>query len=78
MYQKSEVVAFGKAVGDLVIAVTDGIGADDLATLIATVTSGAQVVNEFESSVPAASAHVVSGISDTLGDWLLTQEGESP
>ena len=72
-YEKTEVVGFGRAISNLIIAVTDGVGSEDLAQMIAAITAGAQTVNEFETSVPAASSHVVSGISEGLGDWLLTQ-----
>ena len=71
-YTKAEVVAFGKAIGNLVNAVRgDGVGADDLDELIKVVTSGAQTVNEMTDVPAAAALHTIGAASDVVGDRFL-------
>lgn len=71
-YTKAEVVAFGQAIGNLINAVRDnGVGADDLDELIATVTTGAQTVNEMKDVPAAAGLHTLGAAADKVGDKFL-------
>jgi len=70
-YNKADSVALGEAFGNLVNAVRDGVGTDDLDELIATLTAGAQAANEAQDVPAAFGAHVISGVSDKVGDKFL-------
>ena len=77
-YTKDDVVAFGKAIGNLVNAVRgDGVGADDLDELIAAVTTGAQTVNEMRDVPAAAALHTVGAAADVVGDKVLEEALEA-
>lgn len=71
MYNKSEVTDFGKAVGNLVTACMDGVGADDLDEAIGVVRAGAYVVNEMRDVPAAAALHTIGAASDVVGDKFL-------
>ena len=79
-YNKAEVVAFGAAIGDLITAALDGVGADDLDELIEVVTTGAAVVNEMKDVPAAGGLHVLGAASDKVGDKFLLDaiEKEGP
>lgn len=68
MYNKTEVVDFGKALGNLVTAVMDGVGADDIDEAIAVVKAGASVVNEMKDVPAAAGLHTLGAAADVVGD----------
>jgi hypothetical protein len=77
-YVKSDVINFGEAVGDLVVAITgDGVGTEDLVQLIAAVTTGAEVVNEVKDVPAAAGLHILGAAGDTYGDYLLEKALEA-
>lgn len=71
MYNKSEVVDFGKAVGNLVVAAMDGVGADDINEAIAVVKTGAHAVNEMKDVPAAAGLHTLGAAADVVGDKFL-------
>ena len=70
-YNKTEVVNFGRAIGDLINAVRDGVGTDDFDELINAITTGAQTVNEMKDVPAAASLHTLGAAADVVGDKFL-------
>ena len=73
-YNKTDSVAFGRAVGNLISAVRkDGIGAEDFGALVGTVSTAGQVVNEMQDVPEAAVEHILGAASDTLGDAALAK-----
>jgi len=78
MYNKTEVVDFGKAVGNLVTAVMDGVGADDLNEAIEVVKAGAHVVNEMKDVPAAAGLHTLGAAADVVGDKFMEDAATPP
>lgn len=71
-YTKSDVVSFGRAIGNLINAVReDGVGADDFGALVGAVSTAGQAVNEMKDVPEAAVEHIIGAASDTLGDHAL-------
>ena len=77
-YQKEQCTALGTAMGELTAGVIGGVGPEDMAALLATLTAAAQVVNEFQEVPAAAGLHVGAGLADKLGDWQLELAQQSP
>ena len=73
-YVKSDATGFGAAVGDIVNAVKgEGVGAHVLDELIAAFTSSARAMNEIKAVPEAAAEHIVSGLTERMGDQALAE-----
>ena len=67
-YVKGDSIGFGRSVGDLVNGIRDGVSAEDFTKLMSTLEAGARAINEAKDIPAAFGAHVVSGVSEVVGD----------
>ena len=67
-YTKSEVQAFADKLYTLLIGLKDGLGADDMNNVVATMMSAPAVMNEAKEDWDAFVLHVISVLADKFGD----------
>ena len=71
-YIKADPVNFGKTIGEIIVAVRgDGVGTHVLDELIAAFTASATAMNELKAVPEAAAEHILSGVTETMGDAAL-------
>lgn len=73
MYSKTDAVTFGQKLGELGVALLDGLGPEDIGAAIAAAQAGAAAVNEFQEIPGAAGLHIASGTTEVLGDHFEAQ-----
>jgi len=77
-YVKADPVGLGHAIGDLVDGIRgDGMSQTDFQAAVNVVMKSASAVNEAKAVPEAAAEHVVSGITERLGDKALARAIEA-
>ncbi len=73
-YVKTDAVGFGGSIGDIVVAIRgDGVGTHLLDEMIASFTASARAMNEIKDVPEAAAEHIISGMTDKMGDAALAK-----
>lgn len=67
-YDKTKTKAVGDALYDLIEAVTDGVGLDDMDEMMALAMRLKDAQNELATDTDASVLHVASALTDRLGD----------
>ena len=77
-YVKEDATGFGHTVGEIVNAVRgDGVGAHILDEMIASFTASAKAMNEIKAVPEAAAEHILSGMTERMGDHALANALEA-